>query len=102
MAGIYPFEARTGSRHGYSLGSGRNEEQHAAEPGLDYEYAQAEYDESMEDLLYRRNASWIAAIEKMHATGNAFIAVGALHLMGPRSVLELLAQKGFRIARVMK
>ena len=62
-------------------------------------YTVAEYDDMMEDLLYRRNASWIAAIERMHGSGGAFIAVGAMHLLGPRSVLEMLQQKGFRISR---
>jgi uncharacterized protein len=67
---------------------------------LAHGYTAAEYDESMEDLLYRRNASWIAPIEKLHADGGAFIAVGAMHLIGPRSVLELLTQKGFQVSRV--
>ena len=30
---------------------------------------EAEYDQQMEDLLYSRNASWIAPIEKLHAEG---------------------------------
>lgn len=63
-------------------------------------YTEAEYDDSMEDLLYRRNASWIAAVERMHAGGGAFVAVGAMHLFGKRSVLELLAAKGYQIRRV--
>lgn len=67
---------------------------------LAHGYTAAEYDASLEDLLYGRNASWIAPIEKLHAAGGAFIAVGALHLLGSRSVLDLLRQKGFRIARV--
>jgi uncharacterized protein YbaP (TraB family) len=67
---------------------------------LAHGYTAAEYDESIEDLLFRRNASWIAPIEKLHAGGGAFIAVGAMHLIGPRSVLELLRQRGFQIARV--
>jgi uncharacterized protein len=67
---------------------------------LAHGYTAAEYDESLEDLLYKRNASWIAPIEKLHAAGGAFIAVGAMHLIGPRSVLELLRQKGYRIVRV--
>lgn len=57
-----------------------------------------EYDEQMEDLLFKRNASWIPEIEKIH--GGAFIAVGAMHLIGPKSVLELLAQKGYKVTRV--
>ena len=38
----------------------------------------AEYDESLQDLLYGRNASWIAEIEKLHAAGGRFVAVGAI------------------------
>jgi len=67
---------------------------------LAHGYTEAEYEASMTDMLYERNASWIAPIEKLHAAGGAFIAVGAMHLVGPRSVLELLAAKGFRVTRV--
>lgn len=67
---------------------------------LAHGYTEAEYDEQMEDLLYRRNASWIAPIEALHATGSAFVAVGAMHLIGERSVLELLARRGYRITRI--
>ena len=70
------------------------------EDALAHGYTEAEYDESLEDLLYRRNASWIAPIEKLHAAGGAFIAVGAMHLIGKRSVLELLGARGYRITRV--
>jgi uncharacterized protein YbaP (TraB family) len=59
---------------------------------------QKEYDEQMEDLLFHRNASWIPTLEKIH--GGAFIAVGAMHLIGPKSVLELLQQKGYKVTRV--
>jgi len=59
-----------------------------------------EYDEQMEDLLYKRNASWIAPIEKLHAEGGGFIAVGAMHLIGPRSVLEMLEKKGYKVTRL--
>lgn len=67
---------------------------------LKYGYTQAEYDEQMEDILYKRNASWISALEKLHAQGDGFVAVGALHLIGPRSVLEMLAEKGYKISRI--
>jgi len=60
----------------------------------------AEYDREMDDLLYGRNASWIAPIEQLHAAGGGFVAVGALHLLGPRSVLDLLAHRGYRVTRV--
>jgi uncharacterized protein YbaP (TraB family) len=67
---------------------------------LAHGYSEAEYDETMEDLLFRRNEAWIDPIERMHAAGSAFVAVGAMHLIGPRSVLELLARKGYKVARL--
>lgn len=73
-----------------------DEKAHALKHG----YTAAEYDESMQDMLYDRNAAWIAPIEKLHAEGGGFIAVGAMHLVGPKNVLELLAAKGYKITRV--
>ena len=67
---------------------------------LKHGYTAAEFDQSMADMLYDRNASWIPAIEKMHAAGGGFIAVGAMHLVGPKSVLERLAKKGYKVSRV--
>jgi uncharacterized protein YbaP (TraB family) len=67
---------------------------------LKHGYSQKEYDEQMQDMLYSRNASWIPAIEKAHAEGGVFIAVGAMHLMGEKSVLELLQKKGYKVTRV--
>lgn len=63
-------------------------------------YSDAEYDQEMTDLLYARNAAWITPIERLHASGGGFIAVGALHLIGERSVLALLARRGFSVSRV--
>jgi uncharacterized protein len=67
---------------------------------LSHGFTEAEYNQSMEDMLFTRNASWIASIEKIHAQGNGFVAVGALHLVGKRSVLDLLAAKGYTVTRV--
>jgi len=67
---------------------------------LHHGYTAAEYDEEMNEMLYHRNASWIDALEKLHAEGGGFVAVGALHLIGPRSVLDLLAHRGYRVTRV--
>lgn len=63
-------------------------------------FTEAELAEQNEAMIYRRNASWIEPIEKLHAAGGGFIAVGALHLVGPKSVLELLAARGFTVTRV--
>jgi uncharacterized protein YbaP (TraB family) len=62
-------------------------------------HTDAEYRDQMKDLLYDRNASWIAPIEKMHASGGGFIAVGALHVLGPDSVVELLRARGYTVTR---
>jgi len=63
-------------------------------------YTAAEYDQEMNEMLYDRNSSWIDAIEQLHADGGGFVAVGALHLLGPRSVLAILAGKGYRVTRL--
>jgi len=62
--------------------------------------SRAERDQSMKEMLYDRNAAWVPAIEKMIADGGGFIAVGAMHLVGDRSVLKLLEDKGYEISRV--
>jgi uncharacterized protein YbaP (TraB family) len=67
---------------------------------LHHGYTAAEYDQEMNEMLYNRNASWIDALEKLHAGGAAFVAVGALHLIGPRSVLALLARRGYHVKRI--
>lgn len=67
---------------------------------LQHGYTAAEYDQEMNEMLYDRNASWIEAIEKLHAEGSGFVAVGAMHLLGPRSVLDLLAHKGYQVTRI--
>jgi uncharacterized protein YbaP (TraB family) len=63
---------------------------------------EAELVQFKEDLLYGRNAAWIPRLEQLHAEagpGGVFVAVGAAHLLGPRSVIELLTQRGFTITR---
>jgi uncharacterized protein YbaP (TraB family) len=67
---------------------------------LSHGFTEIEYDQQTADMLWDRNASWIPAIEAMHAKGGGFIAVGALHLVGKKSVLEMLAAKGYTITRV--
>ncbi len=54
-----------------------------------------------EALLYNRNANWAVWIdERMDTPGTVFIAVGAGHLAGERSVQDLLAQRGLTVSRV--
>lgn len=54
-----------------------------------------------EALLYNRNANWAEWIgTRLDTPGTVFIAVGAGHLAGTRSVQDYLAQKGITVTRV--
>ena len=52
------------------------------------------------DILYNRNAAWIAEIEKLAAKKPTLFAVGAAHLGGKKGVLALLRKAGFRVRAV--
>ena len=54
----------------------------------------------MAKLLDARNVRMAQRADKYLKRGNAFIAVGALHLPGHGGVLDLLARKGYRISVV--
>lgn len=52
-------------------------------------------------LLRRRNANWSYWVERrMAQPGTVFVAVGAGHLAGDDSVVELLKRRGYRVKRV--
>ncbi|MCK0128431.1 TraB/GumN family protein [Erythrobacter sp. F6033] len=54
-----------------------------------------------ERLLYERNEKWAEWIDtRLDTPGTAFIAVGAGHLAGERSVQDLLAQREIETTRV--
>jgi uncharacterized protein YbaP (TraB family) len=60
----------------------------------------AELAQFLDEILYKRNASWIPKLEEKFAAGDVFVAVGAGHLVGPKSVNDLLAAKGYQVKRV--
>jgi uncharacterized protein YbaP (TraB family) len=62
-------------------------------------YSQAEVDEQYAAMFDRRNQAWIEPLERLHASGGGFVAVGAGHLIGPASVTELLAKQGYTVQR---
>lgn len=51
-------------------------------------------------LLDNRNTAWIEKLKPVLNAGNAFIAVGALHLPGDVGVIELLKKEGYSIKPV--
>jgi uncharacterized protein YbaP (TraB family) len=52
-------------------------------------------------LLDRRNARWVPRIEAAIKSGKPTLVVaGALHFAGPRSVLALLQQRGYKIEQL--
>ena len=49
-------------------------------------------------LLLQRNKDWVEQIETMlEGPENVFIVVGAGHLVGPGSVVDLLREKGYKV-----
>ncbi|MCB1236681.1 MAG: TraB/GumN family protein [Verrucomicrobiae bacterium] len=62
-----------------------------------------EQDRIRELLLLERNRNWVPEIEKAIAgkKGHVLFVVGAAHLVGKDSVIDLLKKKGYRIERVL-
>ena len=54
----------------------------------------------LEGPIYARNERMVARMAERLRDGNAFIAVGALHLPGERGILHLLEQQGFAVRRL--
>jgi uncharacterized protein YbaP (TraB family) len=54
-----------------------------------------------EVILYGRNRDWIGKIEKLlESNENVMVVVGAGHLIGEGSVVELLAEKGHSVVQL--
>ena len=51
-------------------------------------------------LLEDRNARWIGQLETLFQDGASFVAVGAIHLVGPQGLLASLHRDGYRIEEV--
>jgi hypothetical protein len=58
------------------------------------------HDELMRRLLTERNHNMAKRMPERLKEGNAFIAVGALHLPGEDGLLQLLSKAGYRVTRV--
>jgi len=56
------------------------------------------YPEIRERMLVRRNQDWLGKIEDLiRRREAALVIVGAMHLIGPDSVVDLLQRRGFRV-----
>ena len=54
-----------------------------------------------ETLVTKRNTAWVAPLERMLTDGRRhLVVVGALHLVGPDSVIELLERRGHDVERL--
>jgi len=58
------------------------------------------YNAMMDRLLVRRNINMSERMRVRLKEGNAFVAVGALHLPGDTGLLRLLSNAGYRVTRV--
>ena len=57
-----------------------------------------DYPELHDRLLIRRNKKWVEKIEgAMRQNKNVLFVVGAGHLVGPESVIDLLEKQGYRV-----
>ena len=56
---------------------------------------------AFDDLIVRRNRNWVVKIDEiMKGEGDYFIAVGAGHLVGEDSVVDLLQERGYKVERI--
>ena len=51
-------------------------------------------------LVVKRNINMSERLSAILDHGNAFIAVGALHLPGPEGIIRLLENKGYKLTAV--
>jgi hypothetical protein len=49
-------------------------------------------------LLVERNANWVESVETcVKQKTSCFVVVGAAHLVGPDSLVEMLQKKGYKV-----
>ena len=66
-----------------------------------YMYPESDIDDRfMNELLDKRNIRMVERMQEFLKQGNAFIAIGALHLPGKAGVLHLLEQQGYKVQPV--
>ena len=84
---------------GQLLGSWRNGDVEAMTELLAETYAEQPL--IYEVMISSRNHRWVKAIEPMLASGQVhYVAVGALHMVGPDGLVALLLEAGFAVERL--
>ncbi|MFD2268736.1 TraB/GumN family protein [Vibrio thalassae] len=51
-----------------------------------------------QSFIFERNERWVKVLSQDYPVGTYFVAVGAMHLVGEHSVIELLRQLGYDIS----
>jgi len=61
----------------------------------------ADYPGLYDELVTKRNSAWVPMLERLLADGRRhLVVVGALHLVGPDNVIELLSERGHDVERL--
>lgn len=55
--------------------------------------------EFLQEIVYDRNAAWIPRLEAEMKKGCMFLVVGASHLVGDNSVVNMLRDRGYAVTR---
>lgn len=61
-----------------------------------------DYPEIEQRILTRRNWHWVSQLAESKTDGIDCVAVGALHMGGPNSVLKLLERRGYSITQLVQ
>ncbi|WP_199609954.1 TraB/GumN family protein [Flocculibacter collagenilyticus] len=62
---------------------------------------QTEFDKKAEDILLKdRNLRWFAKLEPMFRQQPTLVAVGAMHLIGDKSLVHIFKNAGWKVVRV--
>jgi uncharacterized protein YbaP (TraB family) len=61
----------------------------------------ADLPELIDQIIVQRNRNWLPSIEKMLADpkDDYLVVTGALHMVGPQGLVELLRARGYRVTR---
>lgn len=74
---------------------------HATGPeGFTTGQSRTDYSDFQRVMIDKRNETMANGSAKLIDKGNAFIAVGALHLPGERGLLNILAQRGYTVTKL--